>query len=73
MQAFNCRLISTVYFSFMDPMGTVGKIYEDKYYTLLYTKYESPGSCGFGEEEFLVLPIVSLRELSVTMETRVLV
>ena len=33
----------------MDPMGTVGRIYEDNYYTLLYIKYESPGPCEFGE------------------------
>ena len=41
----------------MDPRGTVGriysKIYKDDYYTLLHTKYESFGPCGFGKEDFL--------------------
>ena len=27
----------------MDPRGTVGRIYKEKYHTLLYTKYESSG------------------------------
>ena len=58
----------------MDPRGTVGRIYEEDHYTLLHTKYESYGPCGFGEEDFLyVFPIVSLWELSVAMETRVLI
>ena len=35
----------------MDPRGTVGRIYD--HYTLLHTKYESFGSCGFREEDFL--------------------
>ena len=48
----------------MDPRGTVGRIYKDDHYTLLLTKYESSGPCGFGEEDFLyVFPIVSLWEL----------
>ena len=34
----------------MDPRGTVGKIYKEDHYTLLPTKYESSGSCGFGED-----------------------
>ena len=37
----------------MEPMGTVGRIYKEDHYTLLHTKYESLGSCGFGEEDFL--------------------
>ena len=37
----------------MDPRGTVGRIYKEDHYTLLHTKYESSGSCGFGEEDFL--------------------
>ena len=37
----------------MDPRGTVGKIYKEDYYTLLHTRYESSGPCGFGEEDFL--------------------
>ena len=55
----------------MDPRDTVGRIYEEDHYTLLHTKYESSGPCGFGEEDFF--PIVSLWELSVAMETRVLI
>ena len=39
----------------MDPRGTVGRIYIEDHYTLLHTKYESSGSCGFGEEDFLML------------------
>ena len=57
----------------MDPRGTVGRIYKEDHYTLLHTKYESSGPCGFGEEESYVFPIVSLWELSVAMETRVLI
>ena len=37
----------------MDPRGTVGRIYKEEHYILLQTKYESSGSCGFGEEDFL--------------------
>ena len=48
----------------MDPRGTVGRIYKEDHYTLLHTKYESSGSCGFGEEDFFyVFPNVSLWEL----------
>ena len=38
----------------MDPMGTVGRIYEEDHYTLLHIKYESSGPCGFGEEDFFL-------------------
>ena len=38
----------------MDPRGTVGRIYKEHHYTLLHTKYESSGSCGFGEEDFFL-------------------
>ena len=31
----------------MDPRGTVGRIYKEDHYTLLHTKYESSGPCGF--------------------------
>ena len=56
------------------PRGTVGRIYKEDHYTLLHTKYESSEPCGFGEEDFFyVFPIVSLWELSVAMETRVLI
>ena len=37
----------------MDPRGTVGRIYKEDHYTLLHTKYESSGPCGFREEDFL--------------------
>ena len=37
----------------MDPRSTVGRIYKEDHYTLLKTKYESFGPCGFGEEDFL--------------------
>ena len=36
----------------MNPRGTVGRIYKEDHYTLLLTKYESSGPCGFGEEDF---------------------
>ena len=38
----------------MDPRGTVGRIYKEGHYTLLLTKYESSGRCGFGEEDFFM-------------------
>ena len=42
----------------------VGRIYKENHYTLLQTKYESSGPCGFGEEDFFyVFPIASLWEL----------
>ena len=48
----------------MDPRGTDGRIYKEDHYTLLLTKYESSGPCGFGEEDFFyVFPIVSLWEI----------
>ena len=37
------------------PRGTVGRIYKEDHYTLLHTKYESSGSCGFGEEDFFYM------------------
>ena len=36
----------------MDPRATVSRIYIEDHYTLLHTKYESSGPCGFGEEDF---------------------
>ena len=33
----------------MVPRGTVGRIYKEEHYTLLQTKYESSGPCGFGQ------------------------
>ena len=42
----------------MDPRGTVSRIYKEKHYILLQTKYESSEPCGFGEEDsFYVLPM----------------
>ena len=38
----------------MDPRGTVGRIYKEDNYTLLHTKYENSGPCGFGEEDFFL-------------------
>ena len=40
-----------------DPRGMIGRIYIEDHYTLLHTKYESSGPCGFGEEEFMFFPI----------------
>ena len=36
-----------------DPSGMVDRINNEDHYTLLHTKYESSGLCGFGEEDFL--------------------
>ena len=38
----------------MDPRGKLGRIYKEDHYTLLHTKYESSGPCGFGEEDFFM-------------------
>ena len=35
-----------------DPRVMLGRIYKEDHYTLLHTKYESSGPCGFGEEDF---------------------
>ena len=35
-----------------DTKGMVGRIYKEDHYTLLHTKYESSGLCGFGEDFF---------------------
>ena len=41
-----------------DPRGMIGRIYKEDHYTLLHTKYESFGPCGFGEEGFFyVFPL----------------
>ena len=37
-----------------DPRGMIGMIYKEEHYTLLHTKYESFGPCGFGEEYFVI-------------------
>ena len=36
----------------MDPRGTAERIYKEDHYTLLHTKYESFGPCGFEDEDF---------------------
>ena len=38
----------------MDSRGTFGRINKEDHYTLLHTKYESSGPCGFGEEDFFM-------------------
>ena len=38
--------------SIFDPRGMICRIYTEDHYTLLHTKYESFGPCGFGEEDF---------------------
>ena len=38
----------------MDPRCTVGRVYKEDHYTLLKTKYESFGPCGYGEEDFFL-------------------
>ena len=57
----------------MDPRGTVDRIYKEDHYTLLHTKYESSEPCGFGEEDFFLCFSHCKWELSVAMETRVLI
>ena len=37
-----------------DTRGMVGRIHKEDHYTLLNTKYESSGPCGFGEEDFFM-------------------
>ena len=41
----------------MDPRGTDGRNYIEDHNTLLHTKYESSGPCGFREEDFLCFPM----------------
>ena len=59
----------------MDPSCTVGRIYKEDNYTLLHTKNESSRPCGFREKDlfYVFFTIISLWELSVAMETRVLI
>ena len=47
------------------PQGTVGRIYKEDHYTLLHTKYESSGPCGFGEEDFFMLFPLYVYELMI--------
>ena len=41
----------------MNPRGTVGRIYKEGHYTLLHSKYESSGTCGFREDFFMFFPL----------------
>ena len=36
------------------PRAMVGRIFKEDHYTLLHTKYESSGPCGFIEEDFFI-------------------
>ena len=38
-----------------DPRGMIGRIYIEDHYTLLHTKKESFGPCGFREEDFIFI------------------
>ena len=38
----------------LDPRGMVGRIYKEDHNTLLHTKHESSGPCGFAEEDFFM-------------------
>ena len=38
-----------------DPRGIIGRIHIEDHYTLLHTKYESFGPCGFGEDFFSLM------------------
>ena len=41
-----------------DPRRMIGRIYIEDHYTLLHTKYERSGTCGFGEEDcFMFFPL----------------
>ena len=43
----------------MDLKVTVSRINKEDHYTLLHTKYEGSGPCGFGEEDFFyVFPMM---------------
>ena len=37
-----------------DPRVMIGRIYKKDHYTLLHTKYEGSGPCGFGEKDFFM-------------------
>ena len=38
-----------------DPRGMIDRIYIEDHQTLLHTKYESSGPCGFREEDFFYI------------------
>ena len=56
-----------------DPRGMNGTIYVEDHWPLRHTKYQSCGPSGFREDFFLIFPIVSLWDLSVAMETTILI
>ena len=39
-----------------EPRGMVGMNYKEDHYTLLHTKHESFGPCGFGKDVFMFFP-----------------
>ena len=41
----------------MEPKDTVGRIYKYDHYTLMHTKLESYGPCGFGEDVLMFFPL----------------
>ena len=58
----------------LDPRYMVGRIDEGDYQTLLHTKHiEALGLVVLKKNFFFVFPIVSLWELSVAMETTILI
>ena len=58
----------------MDPRGMVGRIYKEDHYTLLYKNIKALGLVVLEKKIFFCFfPIVSLWELSVAMETTVLI
>ena len=55
------------------PRGMLGRSCKEEYYILQHTKYERSRPCGLGKEDFFIFHFKSLWELSVAMETRVLI
>ena len=53
-----------------DPRGMIGRSYKNDYYTLLHTKYEGSGPCGFGEEEMFLCFAPSRPRVGVCMDPR---
>ena len=55
-EAFLCFSQDPPFRVCMDPRGTFGRIcsriYKEDHFRMLQTKYESFGTCGFGEEDF---------------------
>ena len=55
----------------MDPWGTVGKIYKEDHYALIHTQNMTALGFVVLEKNIFCLPIVSLCEPSVAMETTI--